>query len=144
MSDQIDNDIIFVLGGSRSGKSSWALNYAESNHEKLLFVATAEIFDDEMAERVRIHKKSRGERWGVIEEPLEISDILEKKQVGFDVILVDCITVWLGNIMFKLGKGKAESYINSLLDALNSRSNNIIIVADDTCGDYTCYLRLWW
>jgi adenosylcobinamide kinase/adenosylcobinamide-phosphate guanylyltransferase len=131
MSEQISNELTFVLGGARSGKSSWALNYAESTHEKLLFIATAEIIDEEMAERVRLHKESRSARWNLIEEPLEISDVLEKRTDGYDVVLIDCLTIWLGNVLFKLGKDVTELYMEQLYRTLCLKTNEIIIVANE-------------
>ena len=53
-------EIVLVLGGARSGKSSWALKYTENNYDSYMFIATAEVMDDEMADRVRLHKEDRG------------------------------------------------------------------------------------
>ena len=131
MSGIISNKLIFIIGGARSGKSSWALHYAESNYEKLLFLATAEMIDEEMANRVRLHKESRGDRWRLFEEPLEIAKVIKNGFIETDVILIDCMTLWLNNVLFKKGEDTAELYIKDFIEALKSRSNAIIIVANE-------------
>lgn len=131
MSKDNEKELILVLGGARSGKSSWALQYAESNNETLLFLATAEVIDKEMEERVRLHKEIRGPKWNLIEEPLELSNVLKDSSPNYDVILIDCITVWLGNVLYKLGRDKAEYYIEKFLESLKLRSCNVIAVANE-------------
>ena len=131
MSKDNAKELILVLGGARSGKSSWALQYAESNNENLLFLATAEIIDEEMEERVRLHKENRGPKWSLVEEPLELSNVLKEGASEYDVILIDCITVWLGNVLYKQGRNKAEYYIERFLEALKLRPCNVIAVANE-------------
>ncbi|MFC1885354.1 bifunctional adenosylcobinamide kinase/adenosylcobinamide-phosphate guanylyltransferase [Thermodesulfobacteriota bacterium] len=131
MSGIISKKLIFILGGARSGKSSWALHYAESNYEKLLFVATAEITDEEMANKVRLHKESRGDNWRLLEEPLDIAKVIKDGFIETDVILIDCMTIWLNNVLFKRGEDTAELYVKNFIEALKSRSNAVIIVANE-------------
>lgn len=131
MSGIIYKELVFILGGARSGKSSWALRYAESKYEKLLFLATAEIIDEEMAERVRLHKESRGTNWRLYEEPIEIAKVIKNGFVETGVVLIDCMTIWLNNVLFKKGKDAAEFYIRDFMEALRSRTNAIIIVANE-------------
>ena len=64
-------ELILVLGGARSGKSSWALRYVEAQYESFLFLATARSLDDEMTERIRLHKLARGPDWRLVEEPID-------------------------------------------------------------------------
>ena len=99
------NEMILVLGGARSGKSSWALRYAEEHYSSCIFLATAEVTDEEMEERIRLHKEARGPQWGLVEEPVNLSDALEKKCKDADVVLIDCMTIWQSNILMKLGCG---------------------------------------
>jgi adenosylcobinamide kinase/adenosylcobinamide-phosphate guanylyltransferase len=68
-------EITLVLGGARSGKSSWALEYVENSYNSYMFLATAEVLDDEMAHRVELHREARGPKWQVREEPLEIAKV---------------------------------------------------------------------
>ncbi|MGY6550299.1 MAG: bifunctional adenosylcobinamide kinase/adenosylcobinamide-phosphate guanylyltransferase [Erythrobacter sp.] len=91
--------VVLVLGGARSGKSRIAQELAEGHAGPLLFVATAEAFDDEMAERARRHKADRGARWSLIEAPLELPQVLGSEHPAAAGIVVDCLTVWLGNLM---------------------------------------------
>ncbi|MBE9532159.1 MAG: bifunctional adenosylcobinamide kinase/adenosylcobinamide-phosphate guanylyltransferase, partial [Proteobacteria bacterium] len=89
---------IFVLGGARSGKSAYALKLADSHRTSRVFIATAEALDDEMRLRIDKHKADRGSEWTTIEEPTEIIEAIAKnKEAG--LILIDCITLWLANLM---------------------------------------------
>jgi adenosylcobinamide kinase/adenosylcobinamide-phosphate guanylyltransferase len=123
--------LIFVLGGARSGKSSWALQYAEARYESFLFLATARSLDDEMAERIRLHKLSRGPDWQLVEEPIEIADALRTRCGDVETVLIDCLTVWLSNVMFEKGFEKIDSYRDDLLTTLSAREKNIIVVSNE-------------
>ncbi|MCJ7809589.1 MAG: bifunctional adenosylcobinamide kinase/adenosylcobinamide-phosphate guanylyltransferase, partial [Desulfobulbaceae bacterium] len=79
MENIVKNEMVLVLGGARSGKSSWALKYAEDHYASCLFLATAEVTDEEMEERIRLHKEARGPRWDLLEEPVNIAEALEYK-----------------------------------------------------------------
>ena len=126
-----ENELVLVLGGSRSGKSSWALRYAEEKYQPCIFVATAEVMDEEMAERVRLHKESRGPAWELIEEPLNIDNALETGCVHAEAVLIDCMTVWLSNVLLKKGREEVEVYQNRLLKALSRRGQAVIIVSNE-------------
>ena len=92
--------IILVTGGSRSGKSLYAQQLAESIHPKRLYVATCPIIDPELSERVRRHKEQRaGRNWDTIEEQTGLRQAVER--AGPDgVILIDCLTLWVNNLMY--------------------------------------------
>ncbi len=92
------NDIILITGGGRSGKSDYGLTLADPFAKKA-FVATAEAFDDEMRARVEKHKANRDESYLTIEEPVEIVAKMKSILSAVDVILLDCLTVWVGNLM---------------------------------------------
>jgi adenosylcobinamide kinase/adenosylcobinamide-phosphate guanylyltransferase len=91
--------IVFILGGARSGKSTFALQEASALEGKKAFIATAEAFDDEMRLRIEKHKEERGKGWITHEEPLSISILLQNIRDSYSVILVDCLTLWVSNIM---------------------------------------------
>jgi len=91
--------IVLVLGGARSGKSTFALKEASLSNNKKAFVATAECLDDEMRIRIEKHKLERGNDWTTYEEPLYISELIKNIGKTYDVVLIDCITIWLSNIM---------------------------------------------
>ena len=93
MNESTSKEIILVMGGARSGKSSWALNYVQDRYETCLFIATAEVKDEEMAERVRLHQAARGPQWRLVEEPLLLGEALQTKCERVDAVLVDCLTV---------------------------------------------------
>ncbi len=92
-------EIVFVLGGARSGKSTFALQQASSRPGEKAFIATAEILDEEMQIRIQRHKEERGKDWITYEEPLNISTLIQAIKFRYKTILIDCLTVWLSNIM---------------------------------------------
>ncbi len=91
--------ITFVLGGARSGKSTFALRQASAIEGRKAFIATAEGLDDEMIVRINNHRKERGKDWITFEEPRFISRLLIDLMGRYDVILIDCLTIWISNIM---------------------------------------------
>ncbi len=97
---------ILVGGGARSGKSRFALTLARKLGKRCLFVATGQAKDEEMADRIRKHQESRGPGFATLEEPLAIPEALEKIK-DFDVVVIDCLTLWLANLLLD-GKTPAE------------------------------------
>ena len=93
--------LVLITGGARSGKSRYAQSQAESCPGELLYVATAGIHDDEMVERVRLHREARGPRWDTFEEPYLWPERLLAAAEGKGAVLVDCITLWLSNLFFR-------------------------------------------
>jgi adenosylcobinamide kinase/adenosylcobinamide-phosphate guanylyltransferase len=124
-------ELLFVLGGARSGKSSFAQRYAETHYASRLFLATAQILDDEMAERVRRHKEARGPKWDVLEEPFELPAALRSHPIPGQVVLVDCLTLWLSNILLEKGEDQARFYEEDLLKALSIRQGPVILVSNE-------------
>ena len=126
-----EKPLVLVLGGARSGKSDVALKYAEEHFDSPLFLATARVLDEEMSERVRLHRAARGPHWHLLEEPLEMPDALKNRCERFDAVLIDCVTVWLGNVMIEKGEKQIGIYEDQLLEALSSRKQAIIIVSNE-------------
>ena len=124
-------EIVFVLGGARSGKSSWALEYTEKHYDSYMFLATAEVMDEEMADRVRLHKEVRGPKWQLREEPLEIAQVLETDVAGVEAVLIDCMTIWLSNVLLKQGEKKVPVYRNRFIEALAQTKASVIIVSNE-------------
>lgn len=104
--------IIFISGGARSGKSKYAEELAQEIHSQqqlhqyslspnLYYLATAEALDQEMSNRIKRHIEQRDSRWKTIEEPYDIAQVLRSCHEG-DVVLIDCVTIWLNNVMFGL------------------------------------------
>lgn len=92
--------ISFVTGGVRSGKSRYALGLA-GRYERSVLVATAEPFDDEMSERIQRHRQERGPGYPYIEEPVDLAGALHRVPPATEVAVVDCLTVWMGNLCFR-------------------------------------------
>ena len=90
-----------ILGGARSGKSSYAEQMVEGQGGPCLYVATARIWDDEMADRIDEHKERRGDQWTTFEEPLNLVQCLKSIQRPDGIILVDCLTLWVTNLMME-------------------------------------------
>jgi adenosylcobinamide kinase/adenosylcobinamide-phosphate guanylyltransferase len=125
------NQVIYVTGGARSGKSSYALGLAEK-YAKRVFLATAEAFDDEMRERIDRHRDERGHSFTTVEEPLYIDRALRSLPEGTDVVLLDCLTVWTGNLMHHIGEASAiDAQIEALLEVLRTPPCDIILVSNE-------------
>ncbi len=131
--------VILVTGGSRSGKSAHAQKLAESLPGSRAFVATAPIIDEEMRERVARHQKARAraEGWNTIEEPVALARALGDAR-RFDVLLVDCLTLWINNLMYeaekegrKIEEEEIERLCRELLDACSARPGTVIFVTNE-------------
>ena len=91
--------IVFITGGARSGKSSFALKEAIKISGHKAYIATAEALDDEMKARITKHKDERGSEWKTYEEPLKVSEIIEEIKDRYSVVVLDCLTIWLSNMI---------------------------------------------
>ena len=96
--------LILILGGARSGKSSFAEQLAASSGRPVAFIATATADDDEMRERIACHRASRPRQWHTLEEPLDLSGAVRRASELADVLLLDCVTLWLGNVLSQASK----------------------------------------
>ena len=98
--------IVLITGGARSGKSSFALEMAEAISPKRVFIATCPQVDVEMSARVRRHQKEReGRGWATIETETGLAALFDNECRDYDVVLLDCITLWVNNVLFS---GSAE------------------------------------
>ncbi len=97
-------ELILITGGARSGKSALAERLAKRG-ERVLFVATAEALDEDMARRIAAHQLNRPKRWDTLEEPLQLADAirshLEHKPRAYDTVVVDCLTMWVSNLLLE-------------------------------------------
>ncbi len=125
--------ITFVTGGCRSGKSRYAQNLAEELAEKnRIFIATCVPYDDEMKERVENHKKTRDKTWSTIEAPILLADAISGPYEKADVILVDCLTLWLSNLMLDPSETKnIKARVNELTQALKQAPCPVILVSNE-------------
>lgn len=124
------NGHILVLGGARSGKTALAERIATKNSTAPAYLATAEALDDEMMERVSAHQRSREGRFTTIEEPLELPQALFAAAQAHDVILVDCLTLWITNLL-SMERDVADE-IDMLVETLDSiKTAQIILVSNE-------------
>jgi len=93
--------LIVILGGARSGKSAFAERLAASSGRSVAFIATATAGDDEMRERIARHRATRPKGWHTIEEPLDLAGAVRQAAELADVMLLDCVTLWLGNVLLQ-------------------------------------------
>ena len=123
--------IVLVLGGARSGKSTYAQKLAEQEWARPLYLAPAETFDQEMVERVKLHREQRGPKWGCVEEPLDVARVILGTTPPRDGILLDCATIWLTNVLLKEGEAAVKTRRQELLAALQASPCNVIIVSNE-------------
>jgi adenosylcobinamide kinase/adenosylcobinamide-phosphate guanylyltransferase len=108
--------ITFIIGGARSGKSSFALKKASEIEGLKAYIATAEALDGEMKERIDKHRAERGSEWDTYEEPLKLPDILLEIKNKYSVAVLDCLTIWLSNILLRSQtEGPEQQTINESL-----------------------------
>jgi|UniRef100_A0A7C5EM85 adenosylcobinamide kinase/adenosylcobinamide-phosphate guanylyltransferase len=124
--------LALVLGGTRSGKSRYALDLAQKFPPPRLYLATAEAQDGEMAERIARHRRERGEGWDTLEAPLSVADALKRAQGRYQVILVDCLTLWLSNwLLQNPGKEKMQELCRGLEAQVRSLGTPAIFVSNE-------------
>jgi adenosylcobinamide kinase / adenosylcobinamide-phosphate guanylyltransferase len=125
--------LVLIVGGCRSGKSRFALELASRLGKRKVFIATAEPFDDEMRERIAKHRAARGPEWRTVEAPVALDQAVRDHAADADVIVIDCLTVWLGNLLFpdpQSSRWKPDAF-SSLLAALAARRVHVIAVSDE-------------
>lgn len=131
--------IILITGGARSGKSSFALELAESLSSRRLFLATCPKVAPEMSERVERHQQERkGRGWVTIETETSLAEVLTEQIAGFDVVLLDCITLWVNNLLFSrkdqettLNDRRISVLCNEWLEAAGTFSGTLICVTNE-------------
>ncbi|RNA64861.1 bifunctional adenosylcobinamide kinase/adenosylcobinamide-phosphate guanylyltransferase [Prosthecochloris sp. ZM_2] len=125
------NDVIYISGGARSGKSSFALERA-LRYPSRAFLATAEPFDEEMVERIDKHRRERGDGFLTLEEPVALDEALRSLPDGIDVVLVDCLTVWTGNMMHReFSEREIMNAVGRLVDVLRDPPCHVILVSNE-------------
>ncbi len=123
--------VTLILGGARSGKSSFALRLAKK-YKKVAFVATCEGLDKEMRERIKKHKVSRPKDWTTFEKNKDIASALDNMKNDFDCIIIDCLTLWVSNLL--LSKNKEEKIVQqaiAILARLKKKKARTIIVSNE-------------
>ncbi|MDJ0611018.1 MAG: bifunctional adenosylcobinamide kinase/adenosylcobinamide-phosphate guanylyltransferase [Kiloniellales bacterium] len=121
--------VTLVLGGARSGKSRHAESLVEAQAGPCIYLATAEAGDAEMTERIRRHRARRGSRWQTIEEPLDLAGALSRAARPEAAVLVDCLTLWLSNLMG--AERPIEQETERLLAALPDLAGPVVFVSNE-------------
>jgi adenosylcobinamide kinase/adenosylcobinamide-phosphate guanylyltransferase len=123
---------ILVIGGCRSGKSSHALNLANQIAGQKIFIATCTPHDKEMEERVLLHKKQRNRAWTTLEVPVHLPEEISKNSQKENVILVDCLTLWISNLMLENNdQENTDGHIRKLVRSLEEAQCPIILVSNE-------------
>lgn len=120
---------LLVLGGARSGKSRYAQARAEAVEGDLVYIATAQALDNEMADRIQHHRDDRGARWRTVEEPLDLGEAVDREARPERVVLVDCLTLWASNLL--LAERDTLSATANLVAAIGQARGPLILVANE-------------
>jgi len=120
---------MLVVGGQRSGKSRFAESMVAGFGGQAVYVATAEIRDGEMESRIAMHRDRRGGEWATIEEPLDISSAISRATAQGEAVLVDCLTVWLANLI-EAGRNIAEE-TDTFLQTLSATVCPVVLVSNE-------------
>lgn len=122
--------LIFVLGGARSGKSSFAQKLAKRFDKRVVFIATATACDEEMRQRIKLHKRMRPRQWKTIEKTKDLA--VEIKKIKNSTIIVECLSLLVSNLLFESKKERGMlKQINELIAAIEKSSNNVIVVSNE-------------
>lgn len=121
--------VTFILGGARSGKSAYAEQLAGQCAAPKLYIATAEPHDAEMAERIEDHRRRRGPGWDTLEIPVALPETLLLPDYSGHIILVDCLTLWLSNLM--LHHHDIQRHTHDLIESLLRSPAQILLVSNE-------------
>jgi adenosylcobinamide kinase/adenosylcobinamide-phosphate guanylyltransferase len=121
-----------ILGGARSGKSRLAEQTAKETGLSVIYIATAQALDTEMQQRIAHHQQQRPAHWQVFEEPIYLADRLLQCDQANQLILVDCLTLWLTNLLLAEDSALQQQQIQQLLNVLPQLKSKIILVSNET------------
>jgi adenosylcobinamide kinase/adenosylcobinamide-phosphate guanylyltransferase len=129
-----EKTLTLVTGGIKSGKSSWAQQQAERLSGTRAFVATAQALDDEMKDRILKHRQARGDAWVTFEEPKDLAPLVDDITGRFDIILIDCLTIWLSNLLtiFRMDEEAVQQQIAGLSACFNRVSSRVFVISNET------------
>ncbi len=120
--------LTLVLGGAASGKSRYAESLVQATDQKRIYIATAQAFDEEMRAKIAAHKIQRGPNWMTIECPIDLCDAISGCAPD-DVVLIDCLTLWLTNVL--LTERDVDAEMDALVASLSSASATILVVSNE-------------
>jgi len=129
------NHLTLILGGSCSGKSRYALEYGQQFGPRRYLVATAQALQEDMVTRIEAQKRERSAEWIVIEEAIKVPDIVGFLQRKADVVVIDCLFLWLSNLMMVQDPNTIEKEIAKLMTAIKRIDCAVITVSNEIgCG----------
>jgi Adenosyl cobinamide kinase/adenosyl cobinamide phosphate guanylyltransferase len=123
--------VSLILGGARSGKSRYAEKLATDSHKEVIYVATATAFDEEMQARITHHRQQRNPEWFSVEEPLHLPEIIHEYSSASRCLLVDCLTLWMNNILFMTPDMSPSHYVDRLVQTCRTTPGELIFVANE-------------
>jgi adenosylcobinamide kinase / adenosylcobinamide-phosphate guanylyltransferase len=120
-----------ILGGARSGKSSYAQKQAEGSNKQLVYIATAHAGDEEMRLRIEKHQQQRSENWLLVEEKISLADALLANDAVDRCLLVDCLTLWLSNLLCHEDENLYLQERENLLNVLSGLKADLLLVSNE-------------
>ena len=121
-----------ILGGARSGKSRFAERLAADSGLAVTYIATSQPLDGEMTERIAHHRERRPAHWTLVEEPLQLARMLREQAAANRCLLVDCLTLWLTNLLMLDDAARLAEERNALLECLDGLPGRILLVSNET------------
>ncbi|OEC35014.1 bifunctional adenosylcobinamide kinase/adenosylcobinamide-phosphate guanylyltransferase [Pseudomonas sp. 21C1] len=121
-----------ILGGARSGKSRLAERLASESGLAVTYLATSQALDGEMSARIRQHRERRPSAWALVEEPLALARVLREQASAERCLLVDCLTLWLTNLLMLDDPARLQAECDALLDSLAELPGRVILVSNET------------
>jgi len=120
-----------ILGGARSGKSALAERLAMASGHEVVYIATGQAHDAEMAARIAHHRSRRPAQWQSVEEPLALAAALKAHARPGRCVLVDCLTLWLSNLLGDVDPSRFDRERNALLDVMPSLTGQVLLVSNE-------------
>ena len=129
----MEKEIILVTGGVKSGKSYWALQCGEEKGAQRAFIATATALDKEMEHKILMHRQERGSRWTTFEEPKDVAGLFDRIKEGFDIVLIDCLTLWFSNLLtiYNMTDDYILQETGKFISVLKKATSRIILVTNE-------------
>ena len=121
-----------ILGGARSGKSRLAERLADESRLDVIYIATSQPLDGEMNARVAQHRARRPAHWALVEEPLQLARVLREQAAPGRCLLVDCLTLWLTNLLMQDDPARLVAEREALLDCVSALPGRILLVSNET------------
>ncbi len=133
---RLEGRVSLIIGGGRSGKSSYAQDYAlqiSEGTQSRAYIATAEAIDEEMKARIAAHQKDRADRFITIEEPMDLARAIRDLPPSVEVCIIDCLTVWLGNLLHHQGiVDKRYKQMDELYEVLRNPQCELLLITNET------------